>query len=77
VRKRAKKGFGIPLAAWLRGPLRDRLGDAVAASPVIHQGIVAAAEMRRMRDEHLGRTADHAKALWSFIVLDHWFRRHF
>ena len=31
---RPKKGFGIPLASWLRGPLKDRIDEVVARSPV-------------------------------------------
>ena len=38
VIERPKKGFGIPLAAWLRGPLHDRLADVLKESPVWDTG---------------------------------------
>src|SRR5213076_1122848 len=30
ILRRPKKGFGIPVAAWLRGPLRELLKDALS-----------------------------------------------
>lgn len=68
---RRKRGLSLPLAAWLRGPLRawasarlagDRLEDA-AVDP---QGA------RRLFDDHCARRADHARALWCVLVLDVW-----
>ena len=37
---RPKKGFGIPLASWLRGPLRPRIEEVVARSPVWGTGLL-------------------------------------
>ena len=38
---RPKKGFGIPLASWLRGPLRPRVEKMVARSPIWNFGVLA------------------------------------
>jgi asparagine synthase (glutamine-hydrolysing) len=72
---RPKKGFGIPLATWLRGPLKDRIHEVAARSPVFGRGILDGDVFRTWNDEHQRKRADHSKPLWALLVLDHWFRR--
>jgi asparagine synthase (glutamine-hydrolysing) len=73
---RPKKGFGIPLATWLRGPLKDRIQEVAAHSPVFGRGILDGDVFRGWNDAHQAKKADHSKPLWALLVLDHWFRRH-
>jgi asparagine synthase (glutamine-hydrolysing) len=73
---RPKKGFGIPLAAWLRGPLKERISEVVARSPALDRGILNGDVFRTWNREHQEKRADHSKPLWALLVLDHWFRRH-
>jgi len=71
---RPKKGFGIPLARWLTGPLRplaeDLLSDATARAVPFLDPVPA----RRLFAEHLARKADHRKPLWAWLCLAHWAR---
>lgn len=72
---RPKRGFAVPLARWLRGPLQDRLLGALASSPLwncpgIDKGVFSEWNRRLM----IGRE-DHSKPLWSVLVLDHWMRK--
>jgi len=73
---RPKKGFGIPLATWLRGPLKERIDQVVKNSPAYSNGILDGDVFRRWNAEHQAKRADHSKPLWAMLVLDHWFRRH-
>jgi asparagine synthase (glutamine-hydrolysing) len=73
---RPKKGFGIPLANWLRGPLKDRIGEVVLRSPVFDRGILDRGVFAGWNQDHQGKRADHSKPLWALLVLDHWLRRH-
>jgi asparagine synthase (glutamine-hydrolysing) len=73
---RPKKGFGIPLANWLRGPLEDRIGEVVARSPVFDRGILDRGVFAGWNKDHQDKRADHSKPLWALLVLDHWLRRH-
>ena len=72
---RPRKGFRIPLASWLRGPLRDRIGEIVASSPVFERGILDGEVFRAWNQAHQKKRADHSKPLWALFVLDHWLRR--
>jgi asparagine synthase (glutamine-hydrolysing) len=74
---RPKKGFGIPLASWLRGPLRPRIEEVVARSPVWATGHFDRDVWAAWNGEHQGRRRDHSKALWALLVLDHWARRNY
>jgi asparagine synthase (glutamine-hydrolysing) len=72
---RAKKGFGIPLAEWLKEDLREQLEDELAPSRVDHQGIFDAREVRRLVSEHLDGRRDHRKQLWTLLMFQLWHRR--
>jgi asparagine synthase (glutamine-hydrolysing) len=72
---RPKKGFAIPLAAWLRGPLAARLDAVLAESPLWESGLVDRTTFAAWRDEHRGRKRDRSKPLWALYVLDRWLRR--
>ena len=70
---RPKKGFGVPVAAWLRGGLRPMLEDAMGS--LERRGLFEAAEVRRLVSEHLGGRADHRDRLWLLLVFELWARR--
>jgi asparagine synthase (glutamine-hydrolysing) len=75
VLDRPKKGFGIPLAAWLRGALRGPVASIVERSPVWESGLVDRATFRAWNAEHQARRADRSKPLWALLVLHHWLSR--
>jgi asparagine synthase (glutamine-hydrolysing) len=73
---RRKKGFAIPLAAWLRGPLAARVQAVIDGSPLWDVGGADRAVFARWLDEHRGRRRDRSRPLWALYVLDRWLRRH-
>jgi asparagine synthase (glutamine-hydrolysing) len=74
VIQRPKKGFAIPLAAWLRGPLKDRLEAALAKSPVWDLKVLDRSVFRVWNEEHQSLTRDNSKPLWALFVLHRWVR---
>ncbi len=72
---RPKKGFGIPLAAWLRGALREPITAVVERSPVWDSGMVDRDTFRTWNREHQQKRADRSKPLWALLVLHHWLSR--
>jgi asparagine synthase (glutamine-hydrolysing) len=73
VLARTKKGFGIPLARWMNGPLAPHVERVLDDSPV--WGALEPATFRRFQREHAARKIDRSKPLWSMLVLDRWMRR--
>jgi asparagine synthase (glutamine-hydrolysing) len=70
---RPKHTFRVPLAEWLRGPLKELLADAVSSSVLKNLGIVSEREAATLADDHLERRADFSRALWALITLHLWF----
>lgn len=69
---RPKAGFGVPLAAWLRGPLRDWAGDLLTDEALGRQDVLEPALVRRMLDEHLSGARDWHNRLWPALSLTAW-----
>lgn len=72
---RPKKGFGIPMARWLCGPLKpfteELLSDAVLGTVPFFEPEIP----RRLWREHQARKADHRKPLWTLLCFLDWWRR--
>ena len=75
IADRKKKGFGVPIAEWLKGELREPLQDELSVSRLRAQGLFRPDEVQRLIDEHLGGRRDHRKALWTLFVFQLWHRR--
>jgi asparagine synthase (glutamine-hydrolysing) len=70
---RPKMGFGIPLADWLRGPLRDWAEDLL--DPAQLGGMLDAAAVRKRWAEHVSGRRNWAYALWTILMFEAWRRR--
>jgi asparagine synthase (glutamine-hydrolysing) len=67
---RPKMGFSVPLAAWFRGPLRQRVRDAVLGTAMKELGYFDLAHIERMVDQHQAGVRDHSAALWSLMMFE-------
>ena len=76
ILKRPKKGFGMPVAAWLNGPLRPLLNDVLGPDAVRTAGLFQPAAVARLIQEHERGERDHRKPLWTLLVLELWRRAH-
>ena len=69
---RSKRGFEVPIGAWLRGPLRPAMFDLLSWETITRQGLLQPQSVGRLVDEHLGGQMDHGRALWALMVLSAW-----
>jgi asparagine synthase (glutamine-hydrolysing) len=72
---RPKMGFAVPLSAWFRGPLRDRVRGVVQGARLAETGWFNTAQMNRMLDVHLSGAQDNSAALWSLMMFDAFLRQ--
>ena len=69
---RPKKGFGIPVARWLRGELSPLLDRMLAPSRLKSQGLFRPDEVARRVAEHKAGLRDHRKPLWTLLMFQLW-----
>jgi asparagine synthase (glutamine-hydrolysing) len=72
VLTRRKQGFGVPLDAWLRGPLRPRMEEWLEPRRLATQGLFEPATVSRLMSEHLGGRRNHRKVLWALMMFQAW-----
>lgn len=66
---RKKMGFRIPLAKWLRGPLKEKLINALNAEVFVKQNIFDQQKINKLISEHANGRNDHGPALWTLYML--------
>lgn len=71
---RPKMGFAVPLVAWFRGPLRERLREAVLGPVMEQSGVFDMAYLRTLVDQHQSGQRDHSAALWSLLMFESFLR---
>ena len=69
---RPKKGFMLPIADWLSGPLRGRLLDASSPDRLRRLGLFRTDVVRHVVDVFLAGETSYAFPLWSFLVFQEW-----
>jgi asparagine synthase (glutamine-hydrolysing) len=72
ILSRRKQGFGVPLAQWLRGPLRPVLEQTLRPDRLRRVGLFAPEAVTRFVAEHLSGRSDHRKLLWQLLVFELW-----
>jgi asparagine synthase (glutamine-hydrolysing) len=65
---RPKMGFAVPLSQWFRGPLRERVKDAVLSGPLLETGFFDAHMLNRILTDHQSGKRDYSGPLWSLLM---------
>jgi asparagine synthase (glutamine-hydrolysing) len=71
---RPKMGFGLPLGAWLRGPLRGWATSLLDPRRVASEGYLSAEVVDRIWKSHLSGRRDQEHLLWSVLAFEAWLK---
>jgi asparagine synthase (glutamine-hydrolysing) len=72
---RPKMGFAVPLARWFRGPLKDRVRQAVLGPRLADTGWFDAGALRQLVDAHQSGRSDHSAPLWTLMMFEAFLRK--
>ena len=71
---RDKMGFSVPLASWFRGPLRQRVNDALMGPILADTGIFNKAFLKELLDQHQSGRRDYSASLWTLLMFESFLR---
>jgi len=74
VKSHGKQGFGIPLAAWFRGPLLAWSRELLLGVESPLSALFNRSALQTLLDEHAQSRADHGKRLYALAILALWLR---
>jgi asparagine synthase (glutamine-hydrolysing) len=70
--ERPKSGFSIPLASWLRGPLKSWAADLLATETLKRQGYFDADGVQKLWNSHQSGKRDREHQLWNILMFQSW-----
>jgi len=73
ILRRPKKGFGIPVAEWFRGPLREQMLSVLSPERIAREGLFEAGAVGRLIQDHLEGRRDNRKQLWTLFAFESWY----
>ena len=71
---RPKMGFAVPLARWFRGPLKQRMRDAVLGERLASTGWFNRNYLQHLVDAHQNGSRDYSAPLWTLLMFEAFLR---
>jgi len=65
-------GFGVPIGAWLRGPLNAWASDLLDPALLREQGYLQAEPVQALWGSHQDRKGDHTYEVWPVLMFQAW-----
>jgi asparagine synthase (glutamine-hydrolysing) len=74
ILRRKKKGFGVPLGAWFRDPLRGYLYEHLSGTKPRLFDLVKRDTVASHLETHMAEKADYGQRLFCLLTLEIWLR---
>jgi asparagine synthase (glutamine-hydrolysing) len=75
IRRRSKRGFGVPLDRWFREDLRRYVAATLGGADARVKEHLAPEAIDRLIAEHNAARRNHGHALWTLLTLEIFLRR--
>src|SRR5690606_25067864 len=72
---RPKRGFSVPLDAWLRGPLKPWADDLLSETSLADGQLLNVTRIRHLWQRHQDDIERNGTGLWNVLMLQAWTRR--
>ena len=72
---RPKMGFSVPLARWFRGPLKQRVRDAVLGDRLKATGWFNPVYLHHLVESHQSGARDYSAPLWTLLMFEAFLRQ--
>ena len=72
--ERPKEGFAVPIALWLRGPLREWAENLLSVINLEQDGFFKSKMINKLWAEHLSGHKDWSIPLWTILTFQAWYR---
>ena len=76
ILQRPKKGFGVPIAKWVKGPLRELFENLLSPDRIRQEGFLNPEYVASLLQDHLLNRRDNRKQLWTLLVWELWVDRY-
>ena len=73
--EKPKTGFGVPIAEWLRGALRNWANDLLDEKLITSQEFFSFKPIKLKWQQHLSGNCDNSKELWTILMFQAWLQR--
>jgi asparagine synthase (glutamine-hydrolysing) len=67
---RPKMGFGVPLASWFRGPLKEQVRTALLGETMVDCGLFDQQYLTKVVDQHQSGLRDYSTTIWSLLMFN-------
>ena len=71
---RPKMGFSVPLANWFRGPLKQRVQEALLGSRLADSGWFNRPYLEHLLDAHNTGSRDYSASIWTILMYEAFLR---
>src|SRR5205085_10246434 len=69
---RPKRGFSVPIAKWLRGPLRDWVENLISRESLGLHGFLDYDRVQQTWSRHLSGDPNFHAAIWDIVTFQSW-----
>jgi asparagine synthase (glutamine-hydrolysing) len=71
---RPKMGFAVPLNAWFKGPLKDKVREALLGETMNQCGLFDQTFIQQMVNQHQSGLRDYSSPIWSLLMFEAFLR---
>lgn len=72
---RKKMGFRVPLSDWFRGPLKQKLRDALLSEQMKNSGLFNMKTIEKWLDDHQSGRKEYSAPLWTLLMFASFYKQ--